>query len=344
VRLRVWNRIARLSRLPFREARSLVHSLKLNNENEWRVATRKQLIPPDVPAAPNTVYRNEWQGWPDWLGYRSIKVDKPKDFTTARAFAQQLGLKSQTEWFAYIKKKRPEGIPSAAKEAYADKGWISWPDWLGYDPKKVLHPRGFKSARAFVRALGLKKQKEWALYCKGGIKRKGKKPSDIPSKPERVYKNSGWLGLGDWLGTGYISTGSRSYWSFLKARKYVRKLKILSQNGWNEFTKSEKYKHSLNRSIPAAPHSVYKGRWKNWGDWLGTGTVATYNIKYWPYAKAKRFARSLHFDGTDQWFHYCKLRKIPPQIPSAAARVYKDKGWKNWADFLGTKRAPRNSI
>jgi len=346
VRLRVWNRIARLSRMPFIEARSIVHSLKFKNEREWRVALRKRLIPPDIPAAPTTVYKNDWQGWPDWLGYKSIKVDQSKDFVHARRFARRLGLKSQIEWFPYIKKHRPEGIPSAPNTVYANKGWLGWPDWLGYQPKKVLHPRGFKSARAFVRRLGLKNQKEWAAYCQGKLKKKGKKPGDIPSKPQRVYNKSGWLSLGDWLGTGYISTSSRTYWCFIKARKYVRKLKIPSQSKWFAFTRSEKFKYLLHGNIPAAPHNIYNQEWKGWGDWLGTGTIATYNIQYWPYAKARKFARSLHFKGTAQWFQYCKERKNPPQIPFAANNVYKFKEFRdrNWSDFLGTKRAPRNSL
>jgi len=346
VRLRVWNRIARLSRMPFREARSIVHGFKFNNEDEWRAALRKRLIPPDIPAAPNTVYKNEWQGWPDWLGYKSIKVDQSKDFVHARRFARRLRLKSQIEWSPYIKKHRPEGIPSAPNTVYANKGWLGWPDWLGYQPKKVLHPRGFKSARAFVRRLGLKNQKEWAAYCQGKLKKKGKKPGDIPSKPQRVYNKSGWLSLGDWLGTGYISTSSRTYWCFIKARKYVRKLKIPSQSKWFAFTRSEKFKYLLHGNIPAAPHNIYNQEWKGWGDWLGTGTIATYNIQYWPYAKARKFARSLHFKGTAQWFQYCKERKNPPQIPFAANNVYNFKEFRdrNWSDFLGTKRAPRNSL
>jgi len=30
---------------------------------------------------------------------------------------------------------------------------------------------------------------------------KGTKPQDIPAKPDWVYKEEGWIGLKDWLGT-----------------------------------------------------------------------------------------------------------------------------------------------
>jgi len=351
VRLRVWNRIARLSRLPFKEARSLVHSLKLNNENEWRVAKRKRLIPPDVPAAPNTVYRNEWQGWPDWLGYRSIKVDKPKDFTSARAFAQRLDLKSQTEWFAYIKKKRPEGIPAAPREVYKKKGWVSWPDWLGYEPKKVLKTRGFISARAFARSLNLRGQIQWRDFCSGTLKGKGQKPSDIPSHPDRVYGKD-WLGIGDWLGTGRSATRHKEYWPFKKARAYVRRLNLKGHSGWKYFTQSKMYLKNLQNTIPKTPWVVYGKDWKGMGDWSGDGTLASYNLHkgYWGLNKARSFVRALKLEGTEEWFNYCKgkLKRTPafPKgfIPVAAKRHYDCKGWISWADFLGTTRAPRNSL
>ena len=54
--------------------------------------------------------------------------------------------------------------------------------------------RDFEEAREFVRSLNLKGQKEWHEYCKSG-----KKPDDIPQKPERTYKN-------EWKGSFLFST------------------------------------------------------------------------------------------------------------------------------------------
>jgi hypothetical protein len=52
-----------------------------------------------------------------------------------------------------------------------------------------------KEARAYVRELGLKSQREWFDYCRG------KKPPDISSNPNLTYSNKGWAGFADWLGT-----------------------------------------------------------------------------------------------------------------------------------------------
>jgi hypothetical protein len=55
--------------------------------------------------------------------------------------------------------------------------------------------RPFEEARIFVRGLNLKSTKEYRDYCKSG-----NRPDDIPSAPNMVYADSGWIGWGDWLG------------------------------------------------------------------------------------------------------------------------------------------------
>ena len=51
----------------------------------------------------------------------------------------------------------------------------------------------FKNAREFARQLNLKSQKEWREYCTSG-----NRPDNIPSAPERYYKDS-WKNTADWL-------------------------------------------------------------------------------------------------------------------------------------------------
>ena len=81
-------------------------------------------------------------------------------------------------------------------------------DWLGTgrsaDNLKVY--RSFKEARKFAHSLNLRVFKDWQLYAKGELKvngkpKKPKKPDDIPSYPNQTYKDKGWAGVRDWLGT-----------------------------------------------------------------------------------------------------------------------------------------------
>jgi hypothetical protein len=69
----------------------------------------------------------------------------------ARRFAHALGPQSKEQWQELYESGRlPADIPAGPHTVYRDKGWVSWPDWLG---KKW---RGFPEARRFVHALGLR--------------------------------------------------------------------------------------------------------------------------------------------------------------------------------------------
>ena len=52
----------------------------------------------------------------------------------------------------------------------------------------------FAQARAFARTLKLKNRFEWYIYCEYG-----KKPGDIPHRPERTSRTLGWLFYSDWF-------------------------------------------------------------------------------------------------------------------------------------------------
>ena len=66
----------------------------------------------------------------------------------------------------------------------------------------------FAAARVIMRKLKLKGEREWRALCKSG-----KRPSNIPSNPHKMYRDDGWISLPDWLGYGLprdASTASRS--------------------------------------------------------------------------------------------------------------------------------------
>ena len=135
----------------------------------------------------------------------------------------------------------------------------------GYVANYLRRYRSFKKARAFVRGLGLKSDDEWRRYCKSE-----KKPDNIPAAPHIVYDKKGWVGLGDWLGTGSTATYRRKYWSFKEARTFVRELGLKSGANWEAYCKSGKKPDD----IPNAPRAHYADSgWVGMGDWLGTGKV-----------------------------------------------------------------------
>ena len=132
-----------------------------------------------------------------------------------------LGLKSIKEWIAYCRSgKKPANIPNNPHTVYAGKGWMHWPDWLGYERKPEMLP--FEEARVFVHTLGFKKPKEWTAYCHSG-----KKPANIPSYPNTVYAGKGWTHWSDWLGY----QRKPEMLPFEEARAFVRALGFKKNNG-----------------------------------------------------------------------------------------------------------------
>ena len=87
---------------------------------------------------------------------------------------------------------RPDNIPSNPDNAYRDAGWVSYPDWMGYGSVSFLP---FERARAAVRKLGLTSAREWYQWNKSGAR-----PNNIPSHPDKVYRDAGWVSLPNWMG------------------------------------------------------------------------------------------------------------------------------------------------
>jgi len=46
----------------------------------------------------------------------------------------------------------------------------------------------------------LENSDQWKLFSAGKLTKKGMRPEDIPSNPEKAYENEGWNGYPDFLG------------------------------------------------------------------------------------------------------------------------------------------------
>src|SRR4051812_30131198 len=87
----------------------------------------------------------------------------------------------------------------------------------------------FAEARAYARGLGLSGNRAWVAHW-----RTNERPSDIPSAPNSIYKGRGWIGWGDWLGTGTVAPidKQKHYRSFPEARSFAHALGLRSQVEW----------------------------------------------------------------------------------------------------------------
>ena len=142
--------------LSFEEARKFARSLKLIDSTEWLNWTKSGNRPLNIPSEPRIAYKNEWQGWADWLGpsYKDSRKCNQRPFKEAREFARSLGLKSLREWNKYCKSgNKPNDIPHDCRIVYEKTGeWTNWGDFLGTN--NVSNPKiGLDNVEAILPVL-----------------------------------------------------------------------------------------------------------------------------------------------------------------------------------------------
>lgn len=195
----------------------------------------------------------------------NLKKVEFKDYEASREFALGLQLNSVAEWRDYKKSgKRPDDIPAKPERVYLKVGWKGFGDWLGIRKTNKFEFKSFLEAREFVRELDLRSEQDWKDF-----KQSGKKPANIPAKPEKVYKEQGWSGYMDWLGYSKVNRNSNhAFKEFKEAREFVRNLGLSTEDKWRDYKRSG----IKPADIPAKPENVYKGKgWKGFRDWLNAG-------------------------------------------------------------------------
>ena len=128
---------------------------------------------------------------------------------------------------------------------------------------------------------------------------------------------------------------AKQFRDFESARNYVRDLKLKNRIAWTKYCKSG----TKPNDIPTDPAGYYKKEFKGIGDFLGNGTTRN----YLPFAESHKFARELNLKGQREWQAYCKSGNKPPNIPSHPDGTYKNRGWQNWGNWLGTGRVSDNN-
>ena len=252
-----------------------------------------------------------------------------RSFEEAREYARGLGLKNYKEWSKHSKNNQlPYDIPATPDYVYKNKGWEGYGDFFGtgYVSSAKREFRPFKEAREYIRSLGFKNSQEWREFAKSD-----ERPEDIPTNPHTVYEKDGWIGAPDWIGNKNRNRNI-PYTSFEEARKYARTLNLKTQSEWLEHTRAPDFPIEIHK----APHKYYKNKgWESYGDFLGTGNIATSQRKYRSFKEAREYARSLNLKSRKEWTKHTKTPGFPDDIPVGLERAYKDE-WTSMGDFLGS--------
>lgn len=345
----------------FEEARRFVHSLKLNNLIEWNLFIKGELphrkqLPTDIPSNPKLVYKDSgWAGFGDWLGTYKVPPFQMefRDFNSARDFARKLGLNSSTEWIAYCRgeypnlPEKPEDIPHSVARHYQDSGWIDYKDFLMDDEKRATYSKflPYQEAKEFVNSLKLQNVIEWQRYLKGELTHLPPKPANIPSNPTNIYKDNGWVGMGDWLDNGTFPYASMDYRSFKEVRIFVRSLGLVTSQEWVAYCKGTiPNLPEKPIDIPANVVKQYtKKGWRGFKDFLNTKHNREQLKNARDFDESKKWAKELGMESVSEWPDFCsgKLKDKygikPFDIPSQPDVVYLRFGWTNFEDWLGIK-------
>jgi superfamily II DNA or RNA helicase len=206
----------------YEEAQAFAHSLKLKRKEDWPLYVKGHFpdlppLPSDIAACPDKTYRRKdygqkWSenGWGDFLGTGRVsnknKAKKYLAYEEGKAFVQPLKLKSSGDWRKYIRGEMPhlpplpQGMPKKPDQVYEN---FEWSAFLGAEISKMNSKRefwSFEKAKNFIKNLGLKSFEDWIAYCASKLLHLPEKPLEIPSNPQKKYKDSGWQGYADWMG------------------------------------------------------------------------------------------------------------------------------------------------
>ncbi|MDA0939335.1 MAG: helicase-related protein, partial [Proteobacteria bacterium] len=325
--IKLWEKLSRFSWMPFEGAREYVRKLNLKSVKEWEKFNKNEL-PNNIPSSPRYAYKDKgWISWGDWLGtgFVSLKKREYLPFNQAREYVWELGLKNNSQWSNFCKSgEKPSSIPSNPR-IYNE--FLSIPDWIGTRKGWTGEYLPFSQARKIVREFNLRNNTEWLELCKSE-----KLPADIPKTPREIYKEKGWVSLGDWLGNGRVADGNQNWLSCKKAQDFVVALNLKSGKEWKNFCLSGQ----LPSNIPKTPWQVYKNDgWVSMGEWLGTRIISTNLILWREFKEARKFARNLKLKNFNEWLEFTKADSFPRDIPAYPNNVYKNLGWKGNGDWLG---------
>lgn len=227
----------------YRESRKYARSLGLKSSLQWRDYVTGRELPQGIPKKPSEYYRTEgWVSWSDFLGYKTVDL---LPYDEARNYVLTLKLNSDKEWYQHFKTAQlPSGIPRNAQQVYKNKGWVSWPHFLGKPSIK-----SYEDAQKYAAGLALQSVKDWLSQDL---------PGGIPKRPDTVYKDKGWVSWIHFLGL----PEPPAFVSYEDAQKYAVSLALKSVKEWRI--------QSLPNEIPRRPEKVYKDKgWISWSHFLG---------------------------------------------------------------------------
>ena len=179
--------------MPYNNLHNFYFKKKIYNFNHWRLFCKAGKRPQNIPRDIRKAFKSNTPS------NQIFKDSQPRgyfiSYKNARDKLIKLGIKNKKE---FNKKKKNSNlldrIPHNPYGYYKNKGWKNWLDFFGKSKKKFAK---YSQAKKIVKQFNFKSSTEWFLKLK-----KSGPINKLPNFPEQTYRNKGWKGWRDFLGTG----------------------------------------------------------------------------------------------------------------------------------------------
>jgi len=255
-------------------------------------------------------------------------------YEQSKEYLKKFNLKSSTMFYSMAKSgsfikeinKRPYEYFSAKNR----NTWISWEDFLSFSKSEQKKDfLSYEDSLNIVKKLGIKNWKDWC----NKYKELNLKSLKIPSNPDKVYKDKGWVSYSNWLGlSNYKNFSNIKYLSYEDCKSYIKNNfpEIVNKGSWVKLDKS-----TLPIEVPKRPDYIYKDKgWVSWEAFLDSKLSPLSKSKLlMDFKSAREYVRKLKFKDQYEYYNYITTNNITflPKRPDSAY----SKKWKGYLDFLG---------
>jgi len=242
IELKTWDKLAKLSWMPYEKAKLLVQELGIRSENQYRKKRKEGIFPADFPGQPWVIYP-EFKSMGDFFGTDrvadQIRKETFYDYTTAKKTIQKEHpeIKEIQQYYdawdngVLKKNKFPKGIYNVYRDEFSSGDFFG--TGIIADSKKGDQYFSFKKcvieARKLAKKHNIKKQLDWIELSKNG-----NRPDEIPARPDQTFPKQ-WEGWIYFLGLNKFSR--RHKWTYERTRKYI-KSKVSNHSEWKRLVKS----------------------------------------------------------------------------------------------------------
>ena len=164
---------------------------------------------------------------------------------------------------------------------------------------------------------------------------------NIPYNPSTFYPKNIWEGWSIFLRDKiYKKNYNGTYYSYNECKLAVKKYNFSSKD---DFLKRIKEIIKEDIRIPYSPYTIYKNDWEGWIEFLNTDNCVEQIEDLVEFEAAKEYARSLNLKLQKQWSNI-SFKDLPKGMTKKPDKLYKEKGWIDWYDFLGIDKKTRMSF